>query len=157
MNRIDLIINNECVECVDDNKILAEYQIKEKMFIVARITQTASMASSSGAGAASGSGNNASSGGGGGGGGGQTAVSSGHDASQSASHQRLDSSADSSSDECGSGSEDSHNVINPPSIDSELRLPSVVSSTDSLFLLIFIFNCQPYFTLFSLYFFVIVY
>ena len=106
INKIDLIINNECVECVDDNKMLAEFQFKEKMFIIARVTQTAS--GLSGAGRNSGSNNN--------------------NAHNSSSGVRLDSSAESSSDECGSGSEDSHNVINPPNVECELMLPSVILS-----------------------------
>mgnify|MGYP006901817017 CR=1 FL=1 len=44
------------------------------------------------------------------------------------SASRLDSSAESSSDECGSGSEDAHNVINSPNIEYELMLPSIFLS-----------------------------
>jgi len=110
INKIDLIINNECVECVDDNKTLAEYQFKEKIFIVARVTQTASGLGSGGVdGMRNSSGNRDS-----------------HSVHNSNSGGRLDSSADSSSDECGSSSEDSHNVINSPNIECELMLPSVV-------------------------------
>lgn len=112
MNKIDLIINNECVECVDDNKILAEYQLKEKMFIIARVSQTAS-------GLGIGPSNNINSNS-------NNLNSIGVHGSNSAS--RLDSSADSSSDECGSGTEESHNMINSPNIEYELMLPSVVNN-----------------------------
>jgi ubiquitin carboxyl-terminal hydrolase 9/24 len=37
--KIDLVINNECVECNDDNKILGDYQLKEKMVIIVKVTQ----------------------------------------------------------------------------------------------------------------------
>lgn len=43
INKIDLIINNECIECMEDNKTLSDYQLKEKlekMYIIARITQS---------------------------------------------------------------------------------------------------------------------
>ena len=113
INKIDLIINNECIECVDDNKTLAEYQFKEKIFIVARVTQTASGLSSGIDGM-----RNSSSG--------INRDSNINNVHNSNSGGRLDSSNDSSSDECGSSSEDSHNVINSPNIDSELMLPSVV-------------------------------
>ncbi len=107
VNKIDLIINNECIECVDDNKVLSEYQLKEKMFIVARVTQTSSSSSS-------GLGNNSS-----------NSISGGGNMN---SGGRLDSSGDSSSDDCGSNNEDTHNVINAPSIEHELMLPSVILS-----------------------------
>ena len=122
VNRIDLIVNNECVECVDDNKVLADYQLKEKMFIVARITQTASMLNTS-----NGANNNQT----------NTSISgmasSGH-AGSGSGHNRIDSSADSSSDEYGSGTEDSHNVINSPNIESELQLPSVILSLNEQYI-----------------------
>lgn len=114
MNKIDLIINNECVECVEDNKTLAEYQFKEKIFIIARVTQTASGLSSGIDGMRnSNSGINR-----------DSNMNSVHNSN---SGGRLDSSADSSSDDCGSSSEDSHNVINSPNIECELMLPSVVN------------------------------
>ena len=112
MNKIDLIINNECVECVDDNKILGEYQLKEKMFIIARIS--AASAGLSGSGVA-GAGNNS-----------NTSRKFDKKLHNSNSVSCLDSSADSSSDECGSGSEDAHNVINSPNVEYENMLPSVV-------------------------------
>lgn len=111
MNKIDLIINNECVECVDDNKILGEYQLKEKMFIIARVTQTASGIGNGASGAHNNSNNNSSGG-----------------LHNSSNAVRLDSSADSSSDECASGAEDTHNVVNSPNIECELMLPSVILS-----------------------------
>ena len=111
-NKIDLIINNECVECVDDNKVLGDYNLKEKMFIIARVSQTS---------AGLGVNNNGNAGTNNNGG-----VNSGVHSSNSAS--RLDSSAESSSDEYGSGPEDAHNVINSPNIEFELMLPSVILS-----------------------------
>ena len=119
INKIDLIINNECVECVDDNKILAEYQFKEKIFIIARVTQTASGLSSGGGGDGI---RNSSSG--------INRDSNMNNVHNSNSGGRLDSSADSSSDDCGSSSEDSHNVINSPNIECELMLPSVVNKRE---------------------------
>ena len=121
INKMDLIINSECVECVDDNKILAEYQLKEKIFIIARVTQTASGLSSGVDGIRnSGSGIN------------RDPINSVHNSN---SGGRLDSSVDSSSDDCGSSGEDSHNVINSPNIEYELMLPSVVCLTSLI-------NCE---------------
>ena len=82
------------------------------MFIIARVSQTAS-----GLGISGSSGNNMNNSN-------NNNLNSGIHGSNSAS--RLDSSADSSSDECGSGNEESHNVINSPNIDYEVMLPSVV-------------------------------
>ncbi len=82
------------------------------MFIIARVSQTAS-----GLGISGSSGNNMNKSN-------NNNLNSGIHGSNSAS--RLDSSADSSSDECGSGNEESHNVINSPNIDYEVMLPSVV-------------------------------
>lgn len=104
MNKIELIINNECVECVDDNKILADYQLKEKMLIIARVTQTASALGNSNS----------------------TNMSSG--AHNSSLTVRLDSSVDSSSDDGASSNDDSHNVVNSPNLEYELMLPSVILS-----------------------------
>lgn len=101
-NKIDIIINNECIECVDDNKILGDYNIKDKIFIIARVSQAISSLNN------------------------PVNVTTGTQSSNNAS--RLDSSADSSSDECGSGNEDTHNVINSPNIEYELMLPSVILS-----------------------------
>ena len=134
-NKIDMIINNVCVECAEDNKTLGDFQLKDKLFIVARVLpslDTSSSSSSSAAAAAAASGANTSGGG--------TGV-------------RLDtSSTDSSSSECASGNDDSppskaahsqqfhaqhhqqqqqqqqHNVINSPSLEHELMLPSVILS-----------------------------
>ena len=39
VNKIDLIIANDCVEYIDDNKLLSEFPYKDKMFIQAKITQ----------------------------------------------------------------------------------------------------------------------
>jgi hypothetical protein len=79
------------------------------MFIIARVSQTGS-----GLGISGSSGNNINSN--------TNNLNSGIHASNS----RLDSSNDSSSDECGSGNEESHNVINSPNIEFEMMLPSVV-------------------------------
>ena len=81
------------------------------MFIIARVSQTAT-----GLGISNSSGNNINSN--------NNNLNSGIHSSNSAS--RLDSSADSSSDECGSGNEETHNVINSPNIEYELMLPSVI-------------------------------
>jgi hypothetical protein len=99
-----LIINNECVECIDDNKILGEYQIKEKMMIVARVTQTTPTSA---------------------------ALSSSLSANLSGANaaKMNDSSANSSSDDGdgSSSSDEAHSVINSPNLEFELMLPSVVS------------------------------
>lgn len=104
MNKIDLIINNDCVECMDDNKILGDFPLKEKMFIIARISQTASglnLNSSTGMGTSA--------------------------AGVVHATTRLDSSADSSSDDGASSNDDSHNVVSSPNLEYELMLPSLVS------------------------------
>jgi len=49
------------------------------------------------------------------------------------SASRLDSSAETSSDECGSGGEEVHNVINAPSIEFEMMLPSVILSLNECY------------------------
>ena len=103
MNKIDLIINNECVECIDDNKILGDYHVKEKMLIVARVTQTPSSTLCTSLNASSNNNGNSS--------------------------VKMDSCTDSSSDEGDgtSSSDEMRNVINSPNLDYELMLPSVVN------------------------------
>lgn len=85
------------------------------MFIIARVSQTAS-----GLGGSNNTNSNSNN------------LNSGIHGSNSAS--RLDSSADSSSDECGSGNEESHNVINSPNIEYELMLPSVILSLNEKYI-----------------------
>lgn len=108
---------------MDDNKILGDYQLKEKMFIMAKITQTASglnlnssLSSNQNNNNNASSCNNNNNGGGG----------------QNNSQVRLDSSAeDSSSDECASSQDNEstqHNVVGSPNLDFELQLPSLILS-----------------------------
>ena len=101
-NKIDLIINNECIECVDDNKILSEYNMKEKMFIIARVMQTNSGLGTPGT------------------------PQSSTNANSSSIAVRLNSSAESSSDD--SSGDESHNMLGAPNLETELTLPSVILS-----------------------------
>ena len=89
-NKIDLIINNECVGWVNENQVLGDYNLKDKMFIIVRVSQTSTgLGVSGGNGNAGGNNNN------------NGGVNSGVHSSNSAS--RLDSSAESGLDEYCSG------------------------------------------------------
>lgn len=139
VNKIDLIINNECIECIEDNKILGDYLLKEKiekMFIIARITQSTHhhhhQQSSSGGGlnlnlAASSSSAAATTG---------SANTTGNRLDSSGGED--DSSSSSTTDECTSsqdnetggpgGANHAHHVVGSPNLDYELQLPSMILS-----------------------------
>lgn len=159
INKIDLIINNECIECLEDNKTLSDYQLKEKlekMYVVARITQSSSSSASSatthhhhqtschhhqspnlnssslstGTGGVGGTVGTPTSGGGGGGGSG--VGGGGGVTNRVESSAEDDDSSSSTTDECASSQDNEaihhHNVVGSPNIDYELQLPSVILS-----------------------------
>lgn len=119
VNRIELIINNEPVECVEDNKILGDYHVREKMIIIARVTPTTPPtlnSSLTGVGGSNSSSSNVNTS--------KLATSSGNN---------VDSSVDSSSDEVeetntASSGDELHHVIHAPNLEYELNLPSVILS-----------------------------
>lgn len=127
MNKIDLIINNECIECMEDNKTLGDYQLKEKlekMYIVARISQSSHHhqspalnlnLNSSSSGVTSGG-----------------TATSGPNRIESSGGEDDDSSS-STTDECTSSQDNEavnhhHNVVGLPNLDYELQLPSMILS-----------------------------
>lgn len=156
INKIDLIINNECIECMEDNKTLGDYQLKEKlekMYIVARITQSSSSSShhhhhhhnQQAGGHHHQSPNlnlnlNSSTASTGGGGGGTTGTPTSGGGGRIESSAEDDDSSSSTTDECGSSQDNetgtsssaahhhNHNVVGSPNLDYELQLPSVILS-----------------------------
>lgn len=139
INKIDLIINNECIECMEDNKTLGDYQLKEKlekMYIVARITQSSSSSTSHHHQSPNLNLNlNSSSASAGGGGTTGTPTSSGvvTGTNRVESSAEDDDSSSSTTDECASSQDNEtvqhhQNVVGSPNLDYELQLPSMILS-----------------------------